>query len=213
MRIRFSVILSAGILAIVMVEAQGIGTRHIPFGKAFPIIEQLRPGDRVVTLDSPKIGDGLEKQPGSVDEALNELMIMPEVVVFRVQRSESYLVENGTWVRTRVSAQVENAVRHSASIPWGDAPNQLILDAEDGEIQLKGVTVKAGRYPILVPGSRYLGLLAYDGNNKSWYLGIGYAIDRNNKLQRLNNWDGTAHSFESPLEGLPLETVIDRLKR
>jgi hypothetical protein len=129
MRIRFSVILSAGILAIVMVEAQGIGTRHIPFGKARPIIEQLRPGDRVVTLDSPKISDGLEKQLVSVDEALNELLIMPEVVVFRVERSESYLVENGTWVRTRVSAHVENAVRHSAPIPWGDEPNRLMLEA------------------------------------------------------------------------------------
>lgn len=97
--------------------------------------------------------------------------------------------------------------------PWADKPNQLILDSEDGEIRLKGVTVRAGRYPILVSGSRYLGFLAYDGNNKSWYLGRAYPIDHKNKLQRLNNWDGTAHSFETPLEGLALEAVVERLKR
>jgi hypothetical protein len=175
------VILSAGL---VLSAQDSLPVRKIPLGGAVRIVDVLRPGDRIVTLDARIRLDDVETFPLSVDDELYGLATQQEVAVFRVLESRSFLVRDGKWVRTRITASVERALRHNSQIPWGDQPDRLILEFDNGEIELQGVIVKAGRYPAFTAGTRYLGVLTYDHVNKSWELARGFRVDEDNKLAR-----------------------------
>lgn len=121
-------------------------------------------------------------------------------------------MRDGKWVRTRVTATVDKALRHTSPLPWSDQPGRLTLEFDNGEIELNGVIVKAGRYPIFVEGESYLGLLAYDSFEKVWRLGRGFRIV-DNRLARLGNWDGSIDWHNGSLDGVPVAMVIERLAK
>ena len=133
-------------MSLVLSAQDALPVRKIPFGGAVRIVDALMPGDRVVKLDASGRVDNPETFPLSPDDELNAFATQQELAVFKVLESRSFLVRDGKWVRTRITASVERALRHVSKIPWGDIPDRLILEFDNGEIELQGVIGKACRY-------------------------------------------------------------------
>jgi hypothetical protein len=143
-----------------------------------PILSRIVPGDRFVTVLYP---DALET-PTTSESAEIELINLArieELFTVRDLALEPYFVDNGSWIRTRVTAtvtQVMNTGRRAAT------PNSRIeFEFDGGEMVVNGVRILAGHPPAL-DRAAYLVGLQFDPYRKYWEIISLFEVTRQEKL-------------------------------
>lgn len=151
-------VFAAGVLAGVLVVthldvvAAQMRVRTIPHQNT-PIALRLMPGDEVVEMDYwadvMYVNHGNESREQTVARISKEANA---IAVVRVTTIEPFLVEGDSWIRTRVTGVVEDLIK------GGTATRNARFEAQfdGGEMKIKDVQVRAGSYPLLQPGSKYL---------------------------------------------------------
>lgn len=129
--------------------AQDQRVRTLPHKKV-PIESRLQPGDQIIEMnywaDVLQPNYDAETREQAIARMTRETDVIATV---RISQVQPFLVEDGSWIRTRVTGIKENVLKGPA-----DKKFEGILDG--GELVIKGVRIKADSYPIFRPGSRYL---------------------------------------------------------
>lgn len=149
------VVLCGQLLASELVLRQS-GIRKMLYDRRVPIVQRLLPDDEKVwvyrEVSSPPLIP-VAAMTESYEEEIENLRYEEIIAVLRVAGVQSELVEEGTWIRTRVVGHIEQVVHKSIDKPLDTAVEFTLAG---GSIRVGKVDVSAGSIPQLVQGQRYL---------------------------------------------------------
>ena len=183
--------------------------RVLGFDPKTPIERRLEPRDQVVVIEKDSFPPGLAMNVAQTfDDALDHALKHDTVVVAHGLVSGGTLIDGGTWIRGRVTASILEVIK---SEHWSDRSAPLTFWHNDGELFLKNVRVKAGRYPIFDPSTRYLLLLGND-ESRGLYLGRALRVTAQGILATVLTSTGETQLSTSPLYGQPLDSVLAALR-
>lgn len=183
-----------------------------------PIIEKLRPDDTHVEVQRGDIiSVFVDDRARSLAQDLDErVQFADAIAIVEPRASNSYLVENGEWIRTKLELHTIRNLKERAP-PIFDRDGNTTVEHDGGEVFIKGVRVRAGGYLLFTRGERYLVSLKALSNGKIALVGMQFRITADDRIARIYLPDGREASAASALYGLSLkqfeEEVRSRLKR
>ena len=188
------------------------GRRVLRFDSNVPIAQRLLDDDTIVTIEMPP-GD-LIGLPTTRETYLQEISRMggsEEIVVAEASVNESTVVDNGTWIRTRVGFRTVQIVRSSANIErqsgWVEAWH------EGGSVRIGGVQVVAEATQRFTPGDRYLLFLASDRGRGIFMVSHSFRVNSDGVLENSVKGNLAGGSRQSNFIGRLLADVSDALGR
>lgn len=183
--------------------------RVLEFDPKTPIERRLDARDEVVVIEKNSFPPGVAINAGqTVDDALDHALKHDTVVVAQGLVNGGTLIEGGTWIRGRVTGSVVEAIK---SEHWSDRGAQLTFWHNDGELLIKNVRVKVGRYPVFDPNTKYLLLLGYD-ESRGLYLGRALRVTNQGTLATVLTSTGETQLPTSALYGQPFGSVLAALR-
>ena len=185
--------------------------RTIRYRADVPIKERLEPGDTKVVVEMKMADAPTTTVRESFEQEIRRLRRADIIAVVRISSTQSEIADNGTWVRTRVTAAVERAVRAPAQRPLDES---VEFSYGGGRTQLGNVEVSTGKFPQFVEGSQYLMFLSVRrGTSALAWNGFAYRIDDAGTLQRVGISDGSEQQLPTTLVGRNASEVADALAR
>jgi len=169
-----------------------------------PIESRLEPGDQIVEMDF--WADVVHPDNGTEtrEEVIARMTRQTDVIAtVRITQVTPFLVEDGSWIRTRVTGTAESILK-------GPAERKFEAQFDGGEMVIKGVRVRAESYPILRPGSRYL-IFVQGGGGTPWILDA-FSID-NGKIVGRPEWARAKSLPENPFGGRSVQQTISEVKK
>jgi len=182
--------------------------RSIPYKRDQAIADRLLPGDRAVvvykeTLPGLRAGSRNE----SFDEEVLRLRRAEAAAVVRVAAVQGELIDDGTWIRTHVSARVEQTVKAAP----GRTADSVDFAFNGGTMRIGETVVTAGTFPKFAQGERYLVFLITDPGIAGLYPSLAYRINVQGVLEHIENGQGGTQSFKTNLVGRDVADVIQAL--
>jgi hypothetical protein len=140
------------LISVSLVGAAAQRVRHVEYGR--PIAEVPQPGDSIVIVDREfDVAQSDEKPTPAV--AIQDLtQRAAAVALVEVTDVSTELVEEGRWMRTRLTASVVEAVR-SAGLTLAEG-QRVSLTVGGGEMTVGGVLVRTSAFSRPLPLGRYL---------------------------------------------------------
>lgn len=208
----------SGMLLLIVLVGEGALTaqdrsprvRLIPDGVGMTIAERLLPGDEVVVIQRPIDASVYNEQPSASDIIMSTVEISGIIAVVTVDEVTPFLVDEDTWINTRIVTTVEDVVLvRRRSVSAGQA---LEFHFVGGEIMIGHVLVKAWEPPVLRNGKRYLIFL--DNNSAKWATHAPLLIDGERLVSTRPVERGVlGRTIRDPLDGLSLNDVIEEVRR
>jgi hypothetical protein len=186
--------------------------RTIAYTADRPIAERLLPGDKHVVVQMKLSEPPSTAAPQSFDQEIERLRRGEIMALVRVTAAAGEIADQGTWIRTRVNADVDRIVRAPANKPWGES---IAFTFSGGTAQIGSVVVSTGKYPVFTTGEQYLvslGTRLGDRSSLMWN-GVGFRVDAAGTLQRVAINDGGEQTFPTSLVGRSVVEVIEALAR
>ena len=178
-----------------------------------PIAERLQPGDTRVVVQMPATQNAAAAGPQeSFEQEITRLKTAEIVAVVRVTRTEGEVADRGTWINTRVHADVERVFRVPPGRELGDA---IEFTFGGGSSRIGAVEVSTGKYPTFRDGEQYLVVLQTRRGTASslTWSGTAFHVSAEGQLQRVRINDGSEQSLRTNLVGRTLSEVADALDR
>ena len=193
-------------------------TRVIKRSPLAPIAERLEPGDEVVVIQDYPPVTGLVDEPVSIPREIEWLVLTSDAaLVADVVGQKGRLVEDGRWINSTISVHVGTVVmehrrdgRKVLERSFHDGQHLDIFWTHGGEVSIGSVTVRA-RSTLFEAGRRYLSFVNKVGDE--WHLGTRFEIQKDGTLRHLLQPDDSRKYARSPLDGLPLERVVQDLQK
>jgi hypothetical protein len=188
---------------------QGV-TRTIRYQRNVPIAAQLTTGDTSVAVVKatfpPLTGNsGTE----SFEEEAKRVSQFPEIAIWQMSTKQGELIDNGAWIRTRVTGQAAEFMKAGSQAGPGSS---LEFWHDGGTTTIGSVAVTAGVFPRFAEGQQYLVFLAPDREPGVKIFALGFRVDPNGNLAAMEWSDGRQISAESKLIGHNLSAMRTALK-
>ena len=181
--------------------------RTILYDERIPIAERLSPNDKQVVVIQ-RLTPGLVVDPTtyeSFDDEISRLRDVDVIALVRIVKAEGELTDDGTWIRTRVTADVEHVVRSRSKTPFR---NQIEFSFPGGTAKIRDTFVTAGIFPRYTPSNRYLVFLS---TNPSTFPELAFRIDAKGVVRPIVNSDGNEQVFKTNLIGLHYSSLSNAL--
>jgi hypothetical protein len=195
-------------------SAQSLKTRHIIEQPKVPIASQLRPDDEMVLVERAGFETRLvDTTVRSVSEELDLRARGSDVIaVAEMVTTEGILVNNDSWVRSKVTFRPLRVVKDSKQV-IGERESRLVVFHDGGDVRINGVFVRAGYFYKYMAGARYLLFLGSFSKDNNAPFSLQMAVGPDNKLTSMELSTGRTFPSASPLYGLDLDAVIGELSR
>lgn len=179
--------------------------RVIPYKVGLAIPERLLPDDQVVRLDRPREDTDPKEQP-TAEAQLRATLDASEIVTTVIaEEVRGVLVEDGSWVNTRVVGRVDRPYLDRArSLPFGGL---LTLEFSGGELPLGDTLVKAWEPPRIEKDKRYL--VFHSGQGALGTVAV-YRVE-NGKLA--STWPADRTRIKDALDGASFDDVTEQVSR
>lgn len=187
-------------------------TRTITYDRKVPIAERLTIDDKDVFISKISSGPLKSNQETgeSFDEEVDRLALAEAIAILRVTTAQSELIEGGTWVRTKITAEIQQAIKSSSET----AMNRSVeFTVDGGTVQIGKVNVTAGSCPRFVPDEQYLVLLATDRSINGFYLDDAFHVNAQGVLERVKDNRGLTDSSRTKLVGRDVSSVAKALSQ
>jgi hypothetical protein len=202
---------SAAALAVVLLgsvlfagQSRGEHVRTVPYSLE-PISDQLVASDQVVVVRR-EFDVAAYDQPPTAEQVIRDATRRAEAIaVVDVVSANSILVENGTWIRTKLEGVVRQVVKSSDAVRLSKGKRAAVL-IHGGTVRIKSVLVKTDVQPQVPTGHSYLLFMAVKGDE-------GAEASYPPLLVRNGTLASTRSSSASPepLNGMKLQTAISRI--
>jgi len=133
------------------------------------------------------------------------------IAVGELAKSESFLAEEGSWIRSKLKLRIVQTIKQPTTWQF-DKGGYVTVDHDGGDLRIKGVRVRAGRYYEFFPKQRYLVFLRSPGAQYIGFVGMQFRISSDNRISPIDLSDGRVATAGSPLYGLALADVITELR-
>ena len=183
--------------------------RPIRFSPDVPIANRLLPDDKEVFVYMETLpGYRTDGAPESFDQEIKRLRISEIIAVVRVETVDGELIEDGTWIGTKVNAKIEQLVQ---SPPGSTLDSSVEFAFSGGTTEINKVVVTAGTFWQFVQGERYL-ILLYPGI-KGLSLSLAFRANPNELLEFVPLIDnqGCIVRFKTNLVGRNVSDVVEAL--
>ena len=184
--------------------------RTIPYDPNSPFADRLLPGDKEVLIAKLLLpGLRAEGSSESFDDEIQRLKLAEVVAIVRIATAKGELADQGAWINTRVTAEIDRLVR-SRLKPIGRSTE---FGFSGGSMRIGAVVVTAGQFLQFSEGERYLVFLSTDPGIKGLYPGVAFHLSALGALERLKNSTGKEQSFGTNLVGRNVADVLQALER
>ena len=210
------------IFALVQLRAATQGNpRLIEVVRGTPIAEKLRSDDKsVVVQRGDIISSFVDDRVLGLEQDIDERVEFSDAIaVVEPRGTNSYLIENGEWIQSMLELHLIKSMKGNGPPVFDQNGNTTIVH-DGGELQIKGVRVRAGLHYFLKRGERYLVFLkarATRSNTRVFFIGVQLRITSDDHIAPIHLSDGTEATVPSALYGMSLkqieEEVRSRLKR
>jgi hypothetical protein len=190
--------------SVVLAQAPQPRVRVVPYTVGKPITERLLPDDQVVVVSRLEEGAVFVQEPTPLQMLRTAVDMSDVVVVIEVSQVIGTLVEEGTWIRTRVVGAVQDVMLSRDREIVGK--QGLEIEADGGEVLIGKVVVKASQGPGVEARKRYLMFLMAHPNRNVWFLAHLPLLIDNGKLV-------STRQTRDPLDGLTLAEVTKEVQR
>jgi len=186
-------------------SAQEPRTRRIPYTGA-NIRQQLLPDDQIVQIVREQGAIQFDPAP-TAPQLIDWVVSRSDVVaVGEIRESAGVLVEDGTWIRTRVVAVVEEVFKDiNRPLRRG---GRLEFNFNGGEVMIGKVLVKAWQAPQLHEGRRYFIFAAVNPDTGVMFNTHAPLLIEGDTL--ISSQDT---SDPDPMDGFPLQRLTAEVKR
>lgn len=184
--------------------------RTISHGLGISITDRLLPDDEIVVITREFDTVQFFPEP-TAGQVIEDVVGMADIVaIVDTREVRGILVEDGTWIDTRVVGTVRDILSFSKNTRIGRG-QQLELQATGGEMMIRKVLVRAGR-PSIVSRRRYLMFLAADPVTGVLNpIRTPLLIENNKLVNPLQIQQGS--TTRDPLHGLVLNQVTTEIRR
>ena len=134
------------------------------------------------------------------------------IAVVELHESVSVLVENGSWIRSKLTLKAIQLVKESTP-PLFASDGKVTVDHDGGELTINSTRVRAGGYYAFLPKKRYLVFLRSSVPGRIGFVGMQLKIDSNDRIAPTDLSSGQVATAGSSFYGLPVKTVISEFKR
>jgi hypothetical protein len=209
---RFSVatVAAAVIVFAATTDARVAGqkVRSLRWGQ--PIVSSLLPDDEIVLVYS---GAVVMPAPYGVvrtrESELKDLARWEELAIIQQATPQSFFVNNGTWLNTRVQARVIQTLKTGRLVTaHGTA---IEFEHEGGELQVKGVIVRSAEGVSFENSKRYLVAVRFEHDRQKWRVVVMFELDNEGVLRKIIRRDGSTSI--SALHGLSLSEVSNAISK
>jgi hypothetical protein len=180
-----------------LLEAQSVRRIHYA-GPGVTLESQLTPGDRVVVvqkIESPPMIGSRERATASSE--LRRLRARADAVVFgEIASITSELTADHSWVQTNVVVRAIETFKDSVGA-FAVGETNAVIEYDGGEVLLKNVIVRAGTYPLMHVGNRYLFFINKNPDRGHWYSSPTLAVTAEGaegKVKMPPLWEGVVNS-------------------
>jgi alkylated DNA nucleotide flippase Atl1 len=179
----------------------GPKVRRVRWSSEIPLERVVRPDDEIVIVEKPaQHHEPFMEEPDAERELLFRAEQVDDLFVADVTSVSPTVTDNGTWLKTTITARVVQILKHNPKFP-NKRPSVWRIVHDGGQISLRDVTIKAGMYPVVRRGRRYLMFTAHNTDNGATQAGPAFEIDRSGRLV----------TSETSLDG-PLPSVLNGMK-
>jgi hypothetical protein len=198
-------------------EDQATGSprqRQIAQQRNVPIASRLLPGDELVLIEPEGYGTRFVNPsvPDLPDDLDLRARVSDLIVVAQLVESQGMLVNNNSWIRTKLIFRSLRVIKDSKHVVTDTAP-LITVYHDGGDIRINSVLVRAGFYYVYEVNKRYLLFLRSFSKDNNALSGVQVAVNDQNKLTSMQISNGRNSSGTSHLYGLNLEVVIKELNR
>ena len=183
------------------VSAQGSPNgRRVRWSSDIPLKDVVRPGDTTVAVLKPEHYEPFREEDTAERELLVRAANADYVVIADITSVTPIVTEQGTWATTEIASRVTRILRYNHDMPR-KTPGAWQMVHDGGEIDIAGVAVKVGAYPVVRRGQRYLIFTSHDRKRGITHAGPAFLIDAG----------GTLVTSETSVDG-PLASVMNGMK-
>ncbi len=184
--------------------------RRVPWRPDVPLSSIIQSGEKEVVVFQMRLGDTLQEESTAEEELMTVSDHSDDIIIAEIVSVTPRLVDNGNWVETSVSVRVSEILKRPDE-PFNKNRGVWALFHDGGEIVVNGTKIKAGLYPILKIGRRYLIGTAIDHAGKRTQLGPSFLITPRGTL---DPQETSLHGKrESVMNGMSLSDIRRILKR
>lgn len=184
--------------------------RRILYNPRVAIADRLLPGDKEVLVykeaSTPYVLHPTARP--SYEQEIQSLRLGEIIALVRVASAQGELVEEGTWIRTHIIAQINQLVQSSLNKPLGDS---VEFSFSGGSTRIGDVDVTAASFPILNPGDQYLVVLVT--RPRIALSGFPLHVNADGVLEHVKMNTGVEASFQTNLIGRNISEVLEALTR
>jgi len=185
--------------------------RIIYTSQGVPIVSQLRPDDRLVQVRRSGIADSFSGAETLSDDLCHRVFNSHIGAVVTPVRTDSFLVQNGEWMQSRVTLNVVELI--TELFPKRAIARSGVVSFEHGggEMQFGPTVVRTGGYYFFRSDERYLVFL--NTSRGGSLVGLPLKIVSGDILAPVEMQSGQIATAPSPLYGQSLRVISAELRR
>jgi hypothetical protein len=176
-----------------------------------PIPPRLEPTDEVVEITKIEHVHSMDLRHERPDETVARLAGHEGIVVAQVTRLAPFLTDDDSWIDTRVQATAVEILKNQSVFPKRSF--EVLIGS--GEMRLKGALVRAGSYPLLRVGSRYV-FFTCNYDDVLRFCGI-FEVGADDRVQPVRTFEGRGDdqplSPPNPFAGMSLSQALRMIRR
>lgn len=204
-----SLLAAFGLLGIAAECAVDPRQRAIEYDPNMTIADRLTTGDKEVVVVK-RLSPPWTINPNvarSFDQEISLLRQSEIVAIVKVRDVKGELADGGTWIHTRITAEVDRLIYSSG------VPGHLIeFGFAAGRTMIGAVSVTAGTFAQFNEGEKYLVFLSYDPGIKRLFPATAFHLSADGSLERLRDNRGVEQSTMETLAGRKIADVVQALE-
>jgi hypothetical protein len=184
--------------------------RPIPHDWNKTIASRLLPDDDEVFVYMNDLCEMNVYGQATFDQEIEVLRNSEFIAIVRITDVQSELIDNGSWVYTRMSADVETLLQ---SPPWKTLDRSIELGFNDGVTKIGNVIVNAGIVPQFAEGERYLMFPFWQPGINLLYPAYPFHINPQGQLEGMPTNAGVVPAFGAHLIGHNVADIVGKLSK
>ena len=174
--------------------------RRVRWSSDIALKDVVRPGDTNVAVLKPEHSEPFVEEDTAERELLVRAANADYVVIADITSVTPSVIDQGRWATTEIASRVTRILRYNDDMPR-KTPGTWQMVHDGAEIDIDGVVVKVGAYPVVRKGQRYLIFTSYDRKRGITHAAPAFLIDAG----------GILVTSETSVNG-PLASVMNGMK-